>query len=230
MSIIALANSKGGCGKSTLAQCLAYSTAFRKKYKSIALVELDRQGTLNAWHTHRNDGAGAQVSFVLLYSTNPKQAAGMLESIYRNTDCMVLDLPGESERGFSTSFGIGAADVVLVPLQNSTADLDAFGSNLLPVLQELKAYKKTFILPSFVHPSANQDKMRDHFQLMMPKGIRTMRHSLPSRSIYKYYGEDGASLNEYAKTSKGNKREHAQVTAAIDDIEKISGEIIKNAC
>lgn len=227
--ILALANSKGGCGKSTLAQCLAYSKAFGKAYKRIALVELDRQGTLNAWQSHRNDDDGTQVSFTQLYSTNPKQAAGMLESIYKNTDCMVLDLPGESERGFSTSFGIGAADVVLVPLQNSTADLDAFGSNLLPVLQELKAYKKTFILPSFVHPAANQGKMHDHFQLMMPKGIRTMRHSLPSRAIYKYYGEDGASLNEYAKASKTNKREHAQVVAAIDDIEKIAKEIIRHA-
>jgi cellulose biosynthesis protein BcsQ len=229
MSIIAMANSKGGCGKSTLAQCLAYSKAFAKKYKRIALVELDRQGTLNAWHAHRNDDDGAQVSFVLLYSTSPKQAAGMLQSIYKNTDCMIMDLPGESERGFSTSFGIGAADAVLVPLQNSTADLDAFGSNLLPVLQDLKAYSKTFILPSFVHPAANQAKMRDHFQLMMPKGIRTMRHCFPSRSIYKYYGEDGASLNEYAKASKTNKREHIQVAAAINDVEKIAREIIKHA-
>jgi len=51
MPIISLAQTKGGCAKSTLAQCLAYSNAFRKKYKSIALVELDIQGTLKAWHS-----------------------------------------------------------------------------------------------------------------------------------------------------------------------------------
>ena len=230
MSVIALANSKGGCGKSTLALCLAYSKAFKKAYKRIALVELDRQGTLNSWHSNRdqtNDGTG--VAFDMLYSTKAKQAAGMLEAIYHDTDCMVLDLPGESEKGFATGFGIAAADIVIVPIQNSTADLDAFGEHLLPGLQDLDAFGKTVIVPAFVHPAANKAKTRNTFQDMMPSGIRTAKNYFPSRSVFKYFGDNGETLNEYAAKVKGNKREYAQAQAAQADIEGIAREVIKYA-
>jgi cellulose biosynthesis protein BcsQ len=229
MSVIALANTKGGAGKSTLAQCLAYSAAFGKAYKRIALVELDRQGTLNTWHSRRPDDDGTGVDFGVVYSTSPKQAAKMLDGIYQEVDCMVLDLPGESERGIATGFGVAAADTVLIPIRNSTADLDAFGDHLLPALREAKAMEKTYIVPAFTHPATNQAKMREHFRQMMPPQMNTTSNCFPARKVYEYYGEEGDTLREYATRCRKNKREHAQARLAVEDIERLAREVIKYA-
>jgi len=51
--ILALVTTKGGCGKSTLAACLAGE--FQHWNKDAALLDIDPQRTLSAWHA--NEGA-----------------------------------------------------------------------------------------------------------------------------------------------------------------------------
>ena len=223
MPVIALVNSKGGCGKSTAARCLAYSRTFRKAYKRIALVELDPQGTLSAWFDERS-GAG-DVTFAHVHSESKTTLTRTLERIDKAHDCLILDVPGESQARFSTGLAVGAADMIIVPMRSSTDDEQSFGDHLLPILRDYSS--KVFILPAFVHPNANQAKMKEYFDAIMPDGIRTLKHCLPNRGVFENYSRDGLTLDEYAASVKGNARDYRQAQAAIQDVERIAGEIVK---
>jgi chromosome partitioning protein len=50
MTILTLANSKGGGGKTTIAACLAAELTRRDKY--VALLGADPQQSLSVWHGH----------------------------------------------------------------------------------------------------------------------------------------------------------------------------------
>ena len=53
--IIGFVQTKGGTGKSTLSVNTAFSKAMKRKFDSIALVELDSQGTLKSWWEEREE-------------------------------------------------------------------------------------------------------------------------------------------------------------------------------
>ncbi len=224
MRIISIVNLKGGCGKSTTAQCLAYSKAFGKAYKRIALVELDAQGTLAAWSAQRDEGGA--VTFTMLDSNSPANVGAVLKTLNKSHNCLILDTPGESKAGFIGKVAIPISDMVIVPMRSSTGDEQSFESNLLPML---KGYlDKVFILPSFTHPNANAARTREYFDALMPDGIRTLKSCLPSRGIFENYDREGRTLDEYARSVKGNARDYKQAQTAIKDVERIAGEIVKH--
>lgn len=224
MPVISLVNSKGGCAKSTTAQCLAYSKVFGKAYSRIALVELDAQGSLSAWHAERDNADG--VTFAHVHSESKTSLGKTLERIDRSHDCLILDVPGESQARFLTGLAIGASDIIIVPMRSSTHDEQSFGDHLLPILKEYR--DKVFILPVFTHPNANQARTREYFNAIMPDGFRTLKHCLPNRGAFENYSRGGLTLSEYARSVKSNKRDYKQAMSAIQDIEKIAGEVVKH--
>lgn len=225
MPILSIVNLKGGCGKSTLARCIAHSRAFGKAWKRIALVELDPQGTLAAWNAQRDEGGA--VTFTALDSDSPANIGAVLKTLSRTHKCTVLDTPGESRAGFVSRIAIPISDMVIVPMRSSTEDEQSFEAHLLPML---KGYRdKVFIVPSFTHPNSNPARTRAYFNAIMPDGIRTLKHSLPNRGVFENYDRDGRTLDEYAKSVKRNARDYKQAQTAIKDVELIAGDIVKHA-
>ena len=225
MPIISIVNLKGGCGKSTTARCLAYSRAFRRAYQRIALVELDPQGTLAAWSAKRD--AGGAVTFTLLDSNSARNVGDVLETLNKSHNCLVLDTPGESRANFVSDIAIPISDLVIVPMRSSTDDEQSFEANLLPMLRGYR--EKVLILPSFTHPLANPERTKEYFEAVMPDGIRTLNSCLPNRGVFENYSRRGRTLDEYARSVKGNARDHKQAQAAINDIEQIAREIVNYA-
>ena len=78
--IIAFVQTKGGTGKSTLALNIAFSETIRSEFPSIALVELDPQGTLGKWWSRR-DPDNNQFKSVSFYHISSPEKDDILEEI-----------------------------------------------------------------------------------------------------------------------------------------------------
>lgn len=232
--IISFIQTKGGTGKTTLAKCLAYSKQFQKNFGSIALVELDPQGTIYAWHGQRERAglANSNVEFVNLAEADSGKMEKTLTQLFNDKDAMILDVPGESVGKFATRFATALSDLILIPMRSSTNDEQSFIDNILPVVvQTVQSHPEKkgsfYIVPTFVHPQSNPDRIRDYFLDIVPGEVGCFKAGLPHRSVFENFSRDGMNLYEYARMVKSNARFYEQAKKAIGDIENISQEILR---
>lgn len=115
---VTIAQQKGGAGKTTLAAQLA--VAWAKSGQSVALVDVDPQGSLSAWHKLRtqvmNGDAGLHLSQVSGW-----QLANELDRLKSKYDIVIIDSPPHAET--DARVAVRASDVLVVPLQPSPMDL-----------------------------------------------------------------------------------------------------------
>ena len=114
MSIITVATSKGGAGKTTVAQVLLGALA-EQGYR-VAAIDVDLNRTLANWcETFSRYPITCRAE---LDETNIVPTAGELEESH---DVVVIDTAGSATQ--ATVFAIGCADIVLVPIQASSSDV-----------------------------------------------------------------------------------------------------------
>ena len=114
MSIITVATSKGGAGKTTVAQVLLGALAERGYL--VGAIDADFNRTLANWCETFSEypiNCRAELDETKIVST-----AGELEESH---DVVVIDTAGAATQ--TTVFAIGCADVVLVPIQASSSDV-----------------------------------------------------------------------------------------------------------
>lgn len=113
MRTIMLLNTKGGCGKSTLATNLA--SYYATQGRSVVLADFDPQGSAHEWLAARPD------------SHPPiKGIAAWKEPVRvpRSTDYMILDVPA-GMRGSDLTALVRRAQTVIVPVLPSPTDIRA---------------------------------------------------------------------------------------------------------
>jgi chromosome partitioning protein len=125
MHTIVLATQKGGSGKSTLAVGLALAASHAGH--AVRLIETDRQGTLSNWQSQR----GIAEPFVeTVY--NPDDIEQRLRSLERGgVTIVIIDTAGGQSA--ATNAAIRAADLCLIPVRPSVADIEAGTSTLSAV-------------------------------------------------------------------------------------------------
>lgn len=227
--ILSLINTKGGTGKSTAAHCLAYSNAFAKAFKSVALVELDDQGTLRDWYRGRAESKRAKdrVGFFDLAGSSQKELADMLAEIIENHEAVILDIPGESVGGFATNLALHLSSLALVPLRSSEKDEKAFLNNLYPVILAAGGDTRWLVVPNHVHPNTKLENVLAYYKHFLPPPVGCLPARMASRAVYENYDSGGATLIEYARSVKDNAKEFEQARNAVFDIEQIASEILK---
>jgi chromosome partitioning protein len=114
--VVALAASKGGAGKSTLATCLAVRAA--KESGSVCLVDLDPQESASRWHQLR----GSPTTPRLVNKVeNIADTIGELRE--EGVEWVIIDLPPAFVSLMEAT--VAEADFVLVPVRPSMFDVDA---------------------------------------------------------------------------------------------------------
>lgn len=218
--ILALVQTKGGTGKTTLSVCIAYSSQIRRKFNKIALVEFDPQGNLLDWY---HDRESSDVYFSFIYADDPDIIRKELGELERNFDMIILDVPGESVGRFHTKFACAVADIVLIPLRTSTYDEAAFFNNLLPIIDQIQSSNvsnKFLVIPSFIHPVSNPLTAINYLSEILPDNISCLHAIFPVRSIFENFNRFGLTLNEFKQTLN-NKISVKQADKAIADIDRI---------
>lgn len=119
MAIIALANLKGGVGKSTLAVSIAGALG-----KGVHLIDADPQGTVTAWASSGN--LPFPVEAAPLHDSNVRP--WISQALSMTATFLVIDLP--PMLGDATSAALAIADLACIPVTPSGADITATASAL----------------------------------------------------------------------------------------------------
>jgi chromosome partitioning protein len=135
--VITIAQQKGGAGKTTLAAHLAI--AWAREGRSVALLDIDPQGSLAAWHRLRGDRFGTGKTGLDFAAITGWRTEAEVARRARDHDIVVIDSPPHAET--EARLAIRAADLVVLPVQPSPMDvwatrptLDLAAQEKVPVL------------------------------------------------------------------------------------------------
>ncbi|NKC31326.1 ParA family partition ATPase [Falsiroseomonas selenitidurans] len=123
--VVAVAQRKGGAGKSTLTANLA--AALAGQGHRVAVLDTDPQQTLARWAAERAKAGPRALPFVLEAPAGWRVPAA-LDRLRGAHDVVLLDTPPHADT--DARIAIRGADLVLVPLQPSSADLWAMDATL----------------------------------------------------------------------------------------------------
>jgi chromosome partitioning protein len=130
---IAIANLKGGTGKSTLAMNLA-AALHRGGHKAL-LVDTDSQATCRHWHIAATE-IGHDVPAVV--AIDGKSLRTALPAVSNGFDIVIVDTP--ARLGVEARAAMLAADLVLLPVTPGQGDLWALGETLA-VLEDARSLR-----------------------------------------------------------------------------------------
>ena len=116
MKVIVLVTQKGGSGKTTL--CINLAVAAQRKKKSVLILDMDPQGTAEAWYQERE---ASQPRLVRLDATDLDKAMQLANK--ENFDYVFIDTPGRDEPAVASA--IRHSDFCLVPCRPTPADMKA---------------------------------------------------------------------------------------------------------
>jgi chromosome partitioning protein len=114
VSIITIATTKGGAGKTTLARLILARSAL-SGLKTAAL-DADFNHTLTDWVT-----TSAKHPVTVRHELEETKIVPLISELHNSHDVVVIDTAGAASQ--ATVFAIGCADLVLVPIAPSSADI-----------------------------------------------------------------------------------------------------------
>ena len=138
-AVVAIAQQKGGAGKTSLAIHLATCWAAQDRGHRITLFDLDPQQSLSAWFNLREELHGADERIRLQASTGWRVASEVSQA-RKGSDVVIVDCPPHAEP--TMRIAIRAADLVVVPLQLSPMDIWA----AQPTMQMIRAENRKALL------------------------------------------------------------------------------------
>ncbi len=119
MNVLAIIGQKGGTGKTNTALGLAVAASLAGR--SVAVIDLDPQGTATNWSDRRGKDSPAVVSCQVSRLAKVLEAAAK-----QGADLAIIDTPGKST---DTAIAAAkAADFVLLPIQPQLFDIETLGS------------------------------------------------------------------------------------------------------
>lgn len=131
--IITLAQQKGGSGKTTVAAHLAIALGQAGR-KSVAIVDVDPQGSLGEWFERREARLGEDGIDLEFRTASGWGARREARNLAKHHDFVVVDTPPKSDIEMRPAIEI--ADLVVVPLQPTPVDLWATNPTLEMIAKE----------------------------------------------------------------------------------------------
>lgn len=190
--IVAVAQQKGGAGKTTFAAHLA--AAWTKAGRKVALVNVNPQGSLTAWGQLRS-AQGARWPQILVETASGWRADTVAGRLAQSHELVIIDTPPHGE--IDTRSVVRAARLVVVPVQPTPLDVWATRPTLA-----LAAAEKRPVLVVFnrVPPRATMtDAMRS---AILAEGARLAEAWLGSRVAFAAAFGEGATAVEAAPGSR----------------------------
>ena len=213
--VIAIAQSKGGAGKTSLTVHLACAlggqkTAETEVRKRVGLVDLDPLESLTKWFHLRETKLGPDVRLTVNTGVGWR-AQGEIERAKRDAEIVLIDAPPHDEVALRTA--VRAAAVTIVPMQLSPMDLWATWPTLELITRE---GGHALIVLNRVPPRA---RVADTLVADMTRaGMPISRASLGNRTAFVAAMIDGKGVTETEPRS-----------AAATEIRLLADEVLRKA-
>jgi len=184
--VVAVAQRKGGAGKSTVAANLA--AALAASDDRVALLDTDPQQSLGHWHAEREQ-RGDQARPLIFQAISGWRIPAALDRLRRETAFVILDTPPHDDT--DARIAIRGADLVLMPLQPSAADLWASDATA----QLAKAERRGIV--AVLNRLPPQRKVRDGIEAALAaRGIRVLGAGLGNRAPFVTAFAQGLAVTE----------------------------------
>lgn len=204
VKVITIAQQKGGAGKTTIAAHLA--VALSQRGKRVAVIDIDPQGSLTAWHKIRESRLGEGYTGLTFLAVSGWRVSSEITTLKRSHDVIIVDSPPHTETEAKTA--IRAADVLIVPVQPSPTDLWATKATLdLAAKERIPAY----VLLNRVNPNS---KMLQAITKELPGQLK---NQLGNRVVFASAILEGKCVTETAPNSPAAQ----EVKALTQEISRV---------
>jgi chromosome partitioning protein len=204
--VVAVAQQKGGSGKSTIAANLAAVLAGGGR--RVALLDTDPQGSVTRWHEERRRRGDGRATSLFFDHPSGWRVPTALDRLRRQQDLIVLDTPPHA--GTDAKLAIRAADLVLMPLQPSPADLWASEGTRRLAAEERRP------LRALLNRVPAQGKMRDRVAAALAEQeVALLEQSLGNRAQFGAAFLEGLSVAEAAPRSTAAAEVRALAAAVV---------------
>jgi chromosome partitioning protein len=176
---IVVANSKGGCGKTTLATNLA--AFFASTGNATALVDHDPQASASHWLTLRPASAAPIVGIAAYTQPGAQQTRSFRDRLPRDIQRVVIDTPAALS-GTPLYHHISTADLIVVPIVPSPIDIHA--------------------AENFIREIQLSGLLRDSDKQILVVANRVRRNTVMFRQLSDYLQESGLPRVTYTRDSQ----------------------------
>ena len=160
MTIIALINQKGGCGKSTTAVHFAYWLATKKK-KKVLLVDADAQQSSSEWLS----GMESEIPYNVVQT--PDDLLEQIPELAGQYDLLIVD--GPASLAEATRAILLRADLAIVPVQPTGIDLRSASDAMRVIRQAQSVRNGPPVAAVFLSRAVKGTKLKDEAIALLSK-------------------------------------------------------------
>lgn len=218
MQIIAIASSKGGSGKTTIATATAGEIARRwfDKGVTVALVDADPNQHSAKWAKRE----GCPKNIQIVKETNELYLGDTIDEIAKKVDFVIVDLEGIASLALSPA--ISRASLVIIPFQGSQDDADeAFKTiKLIRAIEGQLGHQIPFALLPNRTSTTIQTKGLKHILAEFGKSdIYIFKTSLIDREALRTVRALGGTVNDLdCKKHYGADKASQNVESVVDEL------------
>lgn len=189
-SVLVVATSKGGTGKTTIAASLA--AYWRDNGKQVAMLDTDPNQAATRWIRR-----GASYGDVESQSTSDEHAIiGAVQDLSERADIVIVDTAGFGNQ--SMIYAVGIADLVLIPVMSDEASLFE-ASKMKKVIQSASALTRREIAFRTVLNRVKRATVVRHTERQLESlGLNPVDAKIGDRAVFQEASYHGASPQELA--------------------------------
>lgn len=212
-AVIAVANQKGGCGKTTLSMNLAGVLSGEGGLK-VLLIDADPQASAQQWAMRAGESG---LSFEVMTHPHEDIHRKVREMSVKGYDVILVDCPpgasqvvsGKDSQTSISRMAILSADLVIVPVRPSMLDYLA-SQQLLPLLKDVAALKekqKVFIVvngkaPGKTRTGAEALSVAEDVFRIEGVDVQVLRSEVTTRQSFVLAPTVGMTVTNYEPTGK----------------------------
>jgi chromosome partitioning protein len=214
MPVIAIANPKGGAGKSTTA--LLLSQILAAQGASVTVFDCDPNHPIHTWR-----GGESKSAVEVIGDTTEANVLTRLDEYRIKRQFVILDLEGTASRLTSRAFS--RAQLIVIPIQASTVDADQAAKAISLVMEEEQSFERKIPFRIVLTRTSPRVKTRIEQEIikdLVAAGIPTFNEQINERAAFKAMFHYKLALEELDPTIVNG------VDKAIENAERFAAELI----